>query len=68
MIGSTNGNEMRENRRRTLETERRSLQNLTAQISRNLQQTNDELRQAENFVQRLRRKILPQIETEISDL
>ena len=68
MIGSTNGNEMRENRRRTLETERRNLQNLSAQIIRNLQQTNDELRQAENFVQRLRRKILPQIEAEISDL
>lgn len=68
LIGSTNSNEMRENRRRTLETERRNLQNLTAQISRNLQQTNDELRQAENFVQRLRRKILPQIEAEISDL
>ena len=68
LIGSTNSNEMRENRRRTLDTERRNLQNLTAQISRNLQQTNDELRQAENFVQRLRRKILPQIEAEISDL
>jgi len=68
LIGSTNSNEMRENRRRTLETERRNLQNLSAQINRNLQQTNDELRQAENFVQRLRRKILPQIELEISDL
>ncbi len=68
MIGSTDGNEMRENRRRTLETERRSLQNLAAQISRNLQQTNEEMRQAENFVQTLRKKILPQIELEISDL
>ena len=68
LIGSTNSNEMRENRRRTLETERRNLQNLSAQINRNLQQTNDELRQAENFVQRLRRKILPQIELEIPDL
>jgi len=68
MIGTTNGNEMRENRRRTFETEKRNLQNLSEQISRNLQQTNDELRQAENFVQRLRKKILPQIEVEISDL
>jgi len=68
MIGTTNGNEMRENRRRTFETERRNLQNLSEQINRNLQQNNDELRQAENFVQRLRRKILPQIEMEISDL
>ncbi len=68
MIGTTNGNEMRENRRRTFETERRNLQVLSEQINRNLQQTNEELRQAENFVQRLRRKILPQIEVEISDL
>jgi uncharacterized protein YoxC len=68
MIGTTRGDEVRENRRRTLETERRSLQNLTAQINRNLQQTNEEMRQAENLVQTLRRKILPQIEGEISDL
>jgi predicted translin family RNA/ssDNA-binding protein len=68
MIGTTRGDEVRENRRRTLEIERRSLQNLTAQINRNLQQTNEEIRQAENLVQTLRRKILPQIESEISDL
>ena len=68
MIGTTRGDEVRENRRRTLETERRSLQNLTAQINRNLQQTNEEMRQAENLVQTLRRKILPQIEGEISNL
>lgn len=67
-IGSTNGTEMRDNRRRTLETERKNLQNLSLQINRNLQQTNDEMRQAENFVQTLRKKILPQIEMEISGL
>lgn len=68
VIGTTRGGEVRDNRRRTLETERRSLQNLTAQINRNLQQTSEEMRQAESFVTNLRRKILPQIEAEISDL
>lgn len=67
-IGTTKGDELRENRKRTLETERRSLQTLSGQINRNLQQNSIELREAENFVQRLRKKILPQIELEISDL
>lgn len=68
MIGTTRGEEMRENRRTTLNSERENLQNLLAQISRNLAQTNDELRQAETFVNNLRKRILPQIEQEISGL
>jgi hypothetical protein len=68
IIGTTRGDEVRDNRRRTLETERRSLHNLAAQIYRNLQQTTEEMRQAESFVTNLRRKILPQLEAEISDL
>ncbi len=67
-IGTTKGEELREGRRKALETERRSLQTLTGQISRNLQQNSEELRQAENFVSVLRRKVLPAIESEISDL
>lgn len=68
MIGTTKGEELREGRRKSLETERRSLQTLTAQINRNLQQNSEELRQAENFVSVLRRKVLPSIEMEMSDL
>ncbi len=67
-IGTTRGEEMRGGRRQTLETERKSLQNVLAQIQRNLSQTGDELKQAETFVVSLRRKILPQIEAEISGL
>lgn len=67
-IGTMQGDEMRENRRRTLEIERRNLQTLSAQINRSLQQNSSELRQAENFVQTLRRRILPAIEAEVSDL
>lgn len=68
LVGTTRGEEMRENRRQTLETERRSLQNVLTQIQRNLTQTSDELRQAENFVFNLRRKILPQLEAELSGI
>ncbi|MCY7375298.1 MAG: hypothetical protein LH472_04920 [Pyrinomonadaceae bacterium] len=67
-IGTTKGDELRETRKRALETERRSLQTLSAQISRHIQQNGSELQQAENFVSTLRRKILPPIEIEISDL
>lgn len=67
-IGTTKGDELRDGRKKTLETERRSLQTLTEQIGRNLQQNSVELRQAENFVSVLRRKVLPAIESEISDL
>lgn len=68
VIGTTRTEEMRQGRRQTLNNERQSLQNLLAQIRRNLAQTTEELRQAEMFVNNLRRKVLPQIEAEISDL
>ena len=67
-IGTTRGEEMRGSRRQTLETERKSLQSVIGQIQRNLSQTGDELRQAEIFVVNLRRKILPQLEAELSGL
>lgn len=66
--GSTKTVEIRENRRRTLDAELRSLQGLSTQIQSNLLQTNDELRDAQQFVHRLRRILLPQIEQEIIDL
>nr|MBA2621890.1 hypothetical protein [Acidobacteriota bacterium] len=67
-VGTTKTDELRENRRRTAESERAALQNLLLQIRRTLSQTNDELRQAETLVQTMRKKILPQIELEISNL
>jgi len=67
-VGTTKTEEIRENRRRTLDAERGTLSNLLSQIRGNLTQTSNELRQAEVFVQSLRKKILPQIELEISDL
>lgn len=67
-VGTTKTDEMRENRRRLIESERGTLQNLLSQIRRTLAQTGDELRAAETLVQSLRKKILPQIDLEISDL
>jgi len=67
-VGTTQAEEWRENRRQALGTEKSSLQNLIAQIRRSLSETTSELRQTEIFVQNLRKKILPQIEMEISDL
>ena len=67
-VGTTQTEELRENRRQVLGAEKNSLQNLISQIRSNLNETNSELRRTENFVQNLRKKILPQIEMEISDL
>lgn len=65
--GTTRTEEIREGRRKTLEAERTSLRQLLAQINQNLSDTSNELRQASAFVQRLRNRILPQIEREFSD-
>jgi hypothetical protein len=67
LVGTTRTEEYRESRRRTLEAEKSSLRQLAAQINQNLADSSDELRQAALFVRRLRNKILPQIEQEISN-
>ncbi len=66
-LGSTQAPEIKENRRKTLEAERISLRQLMTQVSQNLADTNNEVREAADFVKRLRAKILPQIEREVSD-
>ena len=66
--GTTKTEELRETRRQYLTSERNSLQALLSQIRNNLSETTAELRRTEIFVQNLRKKILPQIEMEISDL
>lgn len=68
LLGTTRTEEIRESRRRTLEAEKISLRQLAAQISQNLSDTNNEVRQAAGFVKRLRDKILPQIEQQMTDL
>ena len=65
--GTTRTEEIRENRRKTLEAEISSFRQLLSQINQQLSNTDNELRQAASFVQRLRNRILPQIERELSD-
>lgn len=67
LVGTTKTEEYREGRRRTLEGERNSLRQLASQINQNLSDSSNELRLAAQFVKRIRDKILPQIEQEISN-
>ena len=65
--GSTQTPEIKENRRRTLQAERNSLQPVLQQIQNNLQDVSYSVREAQAMVQRLRRTFLPQIERELSE-
>ena len=68
LLGTTRTAEIRDSRRKTLEGERNSLQQLVAQINQTLAETSNELREALSLVKRLRDKCLPQIEEALSDL
>ncbi len=67
-LGTTKTEEIRNSRRNTLEAERNSLRQVLSQINQNLSETADEVTNAATFVKRLRSKILPQIEREVSNL
>ncbi|MEO8073611.1 MAG: hypothetical protein ABI891_02120 [Acidobacteriota bacterium] len=67
-LGTTQTPEIKENRRRTLEAERNSLRQVLLQINQNLADTASEVSDASTFVKRLRNRILPQIEREVSNL
>lgn len=63
--GTTETDELRDARRTKLEREKTSLTQLVQQISGNLAETNDALREAQLLATRLRKLYLPQIEKEI---
>ena len=65
--GGTQAPEIKENRRRTLQAERNSLQPVLQQIQSNLQDAGYQVREAQALVQRLRRTFLPQVERELSE-
>lgn len=65
--GTTKTEELRENRRSALVSERASLQALLSQINSSLADANDSVREAQQLVIRLRRLYIPQIEREIAD-
>lgn len=66
--GTTNAEEIRVNRRRVLNLERSELGNLFEEIERNLRETDNEIRDTEMFLKRIRNRIFPAIDKEISDL
>lgn len=67
-LGTTKTEEIRENRRATLNSERNNLRQTLLQINQNMSENAGEVRDAADFVRRLRLKILPQIEREVSNL
>lgn len=63
--GTTETQELRENRRNRLEAEYASLNQLLNQIQGNVAENNQTLREAQLMAERLRRMFLPQIEREL---
>ncbi len=66
--GTTRTAEMRETRRRVLETERRGYQNLLTLVSGNRIHLEEDLKQADALVARLRQRLNPLIEREIEKI
>ncbi len=65
MEGTTELQELRDNKREKLQTERSNLTMLSQQIQSNLADTTEAVRDAQSLVNRLRRLYLPQIEREL---
>ena len=66
--GTTRTGELRDTRRRVLETERRGFQSLLALTNDNRTRLEEEVRQADALVQKLRQRLNPLIEKEIERL
>jgi hypothetical protein len=66
--GTTRTAELRDTRRRVLETERRGFLSLLALTAENRTRLEDEVRQADALVQKLRQRLNPLIEKEIEKL
>ena len=67
-IGSTRTVEMRETRRRVLENDRKGFESLLVQTSQSRVRLEDDVRQADALVAKLRQRLLPLIEREIEKL
>ena len=66
--GTTRTTELRDTRRRVLETDRRGYMSLLALTTENRTRLDEEVRQADALVQRLRQRLNPLIEREIDKL
>ena len=63
--GSTEVQELRDNRKAKLQAEQINLSQLMQQLQSNLSETFQTLREAQNLAARLRKKFLPQIDSEL---
>ena len=66
--GTTNAEELRENRRRTLTEQKNEINQILSEIQDSLNATNKEFTETILFLDNIRRRIFPAIEKEISDL
>jgi hypothetical protein len=68
LIGTTRTPELRDVRRRVLENERKGFESLLNQIAQSRLRLEDDVRQADALVSRLRQRVLPLIEREIEKI
>ena len=68
LAGSTRTSEIRDVRRRVLENERRGVESLLSLTSHSRSRLDDDVRQADHLVSRLRQRLFPLIETEIEKM
>ena len=68
LIGSTRTVELRDTRRRVLENERKGVESLLSQVTQSRLRLEDDVRQADSLVFKLRQRILPLIEKEIEKI
>jgi DNA repair exonuclease SbcCD ATPase subunit len=66
--GTTKAEEARENRRRTLEAERNTLQNLLFEVEASRSQISENLKEAEAFAQSFRKSLFAQVRNSIENL
>lgn len=65
LVGTTRTPELRDERRRMLENEHRGVESLLAQASQSRARLEEDVRQADSMVARLRQRLLPLIDKEI---
>jgi hypothetical protein len=67
-VGTTRTVELRDTRRRSLENERRGLENLLNQTTQSRTRLEEDVRQADALVTRMRQRLLPLIDKEIEKI
>lgn len=67
-VGTTRTVELRDTRRRILENERRGLESLLTQITQSRVRLQDDVKDADSLVTKLRQRLLPAIEKEIDKI